>query len=197
MSSAPANWISPDEYLLREERAERRSEYLDGRAYAMAGASFNHIGIVSNLTARCVAALRAGPCFAAANELRIQTGDASAYFYPDLVITCGPEFLDGRKTTLLNPKIIIEVLSPSTERFDRGIKFERYTSIPSVREIWLIAQDRKQVDRYIRTLEDRWLFELHREGSFAVEEPAMEITIDEIYDRVEFPPEDQIPATGP
>ncbi len=151
--------ISPTEYLVRERAAQYRSEYRDGRMVAMTGASTRHTYIVAKLVAALCTRIGNRPCRVMAADMRVKVAPTGLYTYPDVVAFCGEARLeDWRRDTLLNPGVIVEVLSPSTEAYDRGEKFAQYRQIDSLREYVLIAQDRLRVERYERDESDaeRW-----------------------------------------
>lgn len=157
--SKPDPWISPEEYLEAERRAETKSEYLDGRIYAMAGASFAHNAIVGNLVVDLGRQLKGGPCRVLPSDLRLRVPETGLYTYPDVSVVCGePELADEHRDILLNPTVLIEVLSDSTERYDRGRKAEHYRRIASLQEYVLVAQAEPRVERYRRQSERDWAF---------------------------------------
>jgi Uma2 family endonuclease len=152
--------VSPGEYLRRERQAEGRSEYHAGQVFAMAGASRRHNRIVTNLSAALSVQLQSRPCNNYASDMRVRIGNAERYVYPDIVATCGrEEFEDDWQDVLLNPLLIIEVLSPSTEAYDRGDKFRHYQTIASLREYVLVSQDRRCFEVYRKQPDGRWLDE--------------------------------------
>lgn len=164
MATAPRpRPLSVDEYLAIERAAEFRSEFYDGRMFpmdeparGMAGARFRHGQIVTKVLAELHARLKGGPCQARANDLRVALGD-DAFAYPDIVVVCGePRFRDGEFDTLLNPHVIVEVLSPSTESRDRGGKFARYRRLPSLHHYFRIAQEPPAVERFDRQPDANW-----------------------------------------
>jgi Uma2 family endonuclease len=149
--------LTPAEYLEIERAAETKSEYFDGEMFAMAGASFEHNLIVVNLAAGLHAALKGGPCRVVASDMRVKDR-SPAYTYPDVAVVCGrPRFEeDAYLDTLTNPTLLAEVLSSSTEAHDRGLKFANYRSIPTLREVLFVAQDRPLVERYSRMENGDW-----------------------------------------
>jgi Uma2 family endonuclease len=157
MASQPKPYLTPAEYLVLERQAETNSEYYAGEVVAMAGASWEHNVIQANTIRELATRLRRGPCQATTNELRVWIPAHAIYTYPDLVVVCGePQFQDAEVDTLLNPALIIEILSPSTERHDRGRKFAHYRTISSLVEYLLIAQDEPRIDYYHREPDGRW-----------------------------------------
>ena len=190
MSAIPKSFLSPEEYLVRERRAEFRSEYYRGEAFAMAGASFEHSLIKDNLAGETRSQLKEGPCRVVTSDMRVKISATGLYAYPDVVIVCGkPEFEDAHVDTLLNPKVIVEVLSDSTEKYDRGFKFGHYRQIPSLEEYVLIAQDRTSIDRYVRRGDGSWLLTPFEDpaGTFQFDSVAVRVPLREIYRGVTFP----------
>ena len=163
-STARQARLSPEEYLTLERQANSKSEYYDGQMFArgqspraMAGAGYRHGLIVGNLQAEIHDQLKGGPCRVVVNDLRVAVGD-NVFTYPDLVIVCGePQFLDGEFDTLTYPHTNIEVLSPTTESWDRGGKFAQYRRLESLRHYVLIGQSPPLDERYDRRPDDTWL----------------------------------------
>ena len=140
-----------EEYLALERAAEFKSEYIDGEIVARSGANRAHSLIATNLTGFLSQALRHGPCEAYGSDMRVKVADTDLYTYPDVTVVCAePAFEDAMIDTLVNPTVIVEILSPSTEAYDRGEKFSRYRRLPSLQEYVLVAQDRPRVERYAR-----------------------------------------------
>lgn len=154
--------ITPEEYLAYERKAEIRSEYMNGEIFAMAGASRNHNRILSNLVRVLGNQLIDKPCSAYSSEMKVKIGKANKYAYPDIVVACDKEeFEDGNEDILLNPIVIIEVLSDSTEAYDRGLKFFHYQFIDSLREYILISQKLYRIEIF-RRQNNSWLYlEIH------------------------------------
>jgi Uma2 family endonuclease len=149
MSTQPKTHLSPEQYLELERKAECKSEYYDGDMFAMSGSSFRHAVAVANLAHSLNAQMMSRDCIALTNDVRVQVRATGLYTYPDLIVVCGkPQFADVHFDTLLNPGFIAEVLSPSTEGYDRGRKFEHYRMIECLSEYMLISQDRIHVDLY-------------------------------------------------
>ena len=150
--------LSREDYLALERRGEGKHEYLAGQLVAMVGASFRHNLIQTRVLASLYQQLRGRPCEVTPSDLRIAIGALGIYTYPDVTVVCGePQFEDAEQDTLLNPTLLVEILSPSTESYDRGEKFERYRLIPTFREYLLVAQDQPIVERYLRQPDNRWL----------------------------------------
>lgn len=149
---------SVEQYLALERRAETKSEYLDGRIFAMAGSSRRHNLITSNLVRELGNRLRERPCEVYASDMRVKVKRTGLYTYPDVVVACGePTFEDAEVDTLLDPVLLVEVLSKSTAAYDRGEKFEHYRALPSVREVLLVDQEKVHVVHFHRQDDDTWL----------------------------------------
>lgn len=190
MSTVAKTLLSPEEYLARERRADFRSEFYRGEMFAMAGARWEHTLVKDNLAREAGNRLKGGPCQVVTSDLRVKVNATGLYTYPDLVVVCDePQFDDQVRDTLLNPRVIVEVLSDSTEKYDRGTKFAHYRQLPSVQEYVLIAQDRPLVERYVRQADDTWLLTVFSDltGSFDFGSTAAPIPLAEIYRGVKFP----------
>lgn len=185
-SSAPRPPLTPAEYLAIERAAEIKSEFHDGRMHAMASASLPHNRIVGNLTAALHDQLRGGPCAVVAQDLRVAVG-LDAFFYPDILIVCGDlELSDDHFDTLLNPRVIIEVLAPTTERWDREGKFTRYQQVGSLRQYILIRQDTVSVERFDRQADNSWLATgfADSDGLLTLDSVHASVAVQDIYTRV-------------
>jgi Uma2 family endonuclease len=150
--------ISPEQYLDFERCAEERHEFIDGVVYAMAGESPDHSTICFNVSGIIHPQLTEKPCRGFSPNMKVRTGVGDLYAYPDLMIVCGePQFHDARGDVLLNPTVVFEVLSPSTEKYDRGEKFLRYrTEIESLKDYVLVSQDRVRIEQYHREDDNTW-----------------------------------------
>lgn len=156
-SLAAETMLTPEEYIALERKATLKSEYLNGEILAMSGASNAHNLITLDIATEINIQLRGRECLIYSSDMRVKTERTSAYFYPDVVVFCGePRFEDNVFDTLLNPILVIEVLSPSTEAYDRGEKFARYQEIASLREYILVSQDRVRVEHH-RLLKTQWV----------------------------------------
>jgi Uma2 family endonuclease len=179
-----------DDYLRNERQAiDEKHEYVAGEVFAMTGASFEHNLITANLIRRIANQLDGKPCTVQANDMRVRVATTDAGTYPDVVVVCGPpRFYDDRRDTLTNPTLIIEVLSPSTEAYDRGGKFALYRSLPSLQLYALVAQDRLSVDLYSRQTDQRWLLTAYDQPDDHIPLEAIGCTLvmAEIYDKVEL-----------
>src|SRR3712207_3471038 len=160
MSLPRTSFFTPAEYETFERTTDARHEYLDGQVYAMAGESIEHSRICVNIAAELRAQLKGGPCEALSPNMKVVTSPAGLFSYPDVVVVCGePQFYDERRDILLNPTVVFEVLSPSTEAYDRGEKFLRYrTQVAALREYVLVSQHRPLVERYARQPDGSWSY---------------------------------------
>jgi Uma2 family endonuclease len=190
MSSVPKHLLTPQEYLARERLADVRSEFYRGEMFALAGASWEHTLIKDNLAREAGNQLKTGPCRVVTSDLRVKVSATGLYTYPDVVIVCDePQFEDQVMDTLLNPRILVEVLSDSTEKYDRGTKFGHYRQLPSVREYVLVAQDRPLVERYVRQADDTWVLTAFGDlaQTFSFGTVSVQIALTDIYRGVTFP----------
>lgn len=190
MASIPDARISPPEYLRRERIAEEKSEYVDGLVYAMSGASVPHNVIAANLMVVIGSAIRGGPCRPLSNDTKVRTPSSGMYAYPDMVVVCGERITeDDEQDVLLNPTVIIEVLSPSTEKWDRGGKFARYQSIPTLQDYFLVSQSEPRIERFSRE-DDGWKLVSAEGVDAAIDLPSIKVRLDlsEVYDGIEFDP---------
>jgi Uma2 family endonuclease len=187
-----------DQYLAIERASPERHEYIDGVIYAMAGESPNH-GIISvNLVAILHPQLKGTPCFALTKDTKVRSGPESTsrnvtrgmFSYPDLVVVCGElQFHDDKKDVILNPRVIIEVLSPSTEAFDRGDNCERYqTWNPSLTDYVIVSQTQPVVERLTRQADGGWSHYRASGLNAVVPLPSIqcELPLSDVYDRIEF-----------
>jgi Uma2 family endonuclease len=189
MSSQPTTYLTPEEYLAMERKAEYKNEYIDGEIVAMTGASRKHNLIAVNIAREISQQLRGRPCETYSSDMRVRVPSARLYTYPDIVVACGePQFEDDYVDTLLNPTLIIEVLSESTELYDRGKKFGFYRTIESLAEYLLIAQDERQIEQFVRQSDERWLLSEHRSPEATVELASIQCFLElrEVYDKVAF-----------
>ncbi len=190
MSSAAAKKrFSPQEYLALERKSETRNEYYNGEIFAMAGASREHNLIAGNLFRDIGNQLEGRPCEAYTSDMRVSIEATGLYTYPDVTVVCGePRFQDREVDTLLNPMVIVEVLSPTTEAYDRGVKFRHYRSIGSLREFVLISQERMLVERFTRQGNDWVLSDLtDPDQVLKLESIGCQVPLARIYAKVTFP----------
>lgn len=189
MSSIGASThFTPEEYLILERKAEYKSEFLFGKIVAMSGASQAHNFITLDIATELNIQLRGRNCDVYSNDMRLRIRQSDLYFYPDVVVGCDePIFEDDFLDSILNPVIIIEVLSPSTEEYDRGEKFEYYKQLPSLKEYLLVAQNKVDVEHHVLQ-EKQWqtkkLIGLHE--SVILASIGCKLSLNEIYRRVTF-----------
>lgn len=190
MSRPAEHFIAPAEYLEWERGAETRSEYLNGCIYAMSGASLEHNRIVASLAITLGAQLRGKPCEPFFGDMRVKVSPTGLYTYPDIVVVCGePRLEDEHFDTLLNPTVIIEVLSANTEVYDRGAKFAHYRALESLTDYLLVAQDKPCIEHYCRQADGRWLYSTAEGLAAGVEIATIHCTLPlaEVYERMVFP----------
>lgn len=194
-------YYSVEEYLASEREAEARHEYLDGLIYAMAGESPGHGAICMNLSRIISTQLLGKSCQALSKDMKVRSGPPPGrghttkglFSYPDLLIVCGElKFHDEYRDVLLNPSVIIEVLSASTEAFDRGEKWTRYqTWLPELSDYLLVSQTKPQLDHFHRRAGGEWIYSLvnQTEASLRLDSVNCVLPLAEVYDRVVFPVE--------
>jgi Uma2 family endonuclease len=187
--SLPKREYTPEEYLALERRADQRSEYYGGEIFSMSGASETHNLIAGNIFASLHAQLRGRSCRVYMSDMRVKVSPTGLYAYPDVVAVCGErQFDDVQRDTLLNLNVIIEVLSPSTEAYDRGNKAAQYRQLPSLLEHLLVSQERMHVEQYIRQADGQWLFSEASGKDARIHLPSINavLALAEIYDNVPF-----------
>lgn len=193
----PNKFYTPEEYLEIERKSEARHEYFDGEIYpvddgifGMAGESLSHSQICVNLAGEVRAKLKGTACQALSPNMKVRAESKGMFAYPDLTVVCGdPIFHDQQKDVLLNPKVIFEVLSPSTERYDQTKKFFRYRKeLPSLTDYVLIYQDAPFIEHHEKQPDGRWIHNASDglEDFLRINSIGIEIVLREIYDRVEF-----------
>lgn len=192
---------SEEDYLALEREAEERHEYLDGQIYAMAGESPEHGVICMNLSRIIGTQLLGTRCQALSKDTKVRSGPTprvgyrpkGLYSYPDLLVVCGEmKFHDAHRHVLLNPTVIIEVLSPTTEAFDRGEKWARYqTWLPELSDYLLVSQSRPQLDHFHRQAGGEWIYSLANdlEGNVRLDSISCVLSLADVYDRIVFPDE--------
>ena len=189
MPVQPQRRYTPEEYLTLERKAEYKSEYVNGAIFAMSGASERHNVIVLNIGASLHAQFRNRPCRVYASDMRVKVSQTGLYAYPDIVALCGePQFDDAQKDILLNPAVIIEVLSPSTEAYDRGGKFEHYRKLASLAEYLLVSQEKPRIEHYVRQPDNLWLLSEASSLQDTVHLPSINcsLSVANVYEKVEF-----------
>ena len=189
-SAAVQSHLTPEEYLALERKATIKSEYLSGQMYAMSGASRAHNLICLNIGGELRSLLKKRACEVYTNDMRVKVTAAGLYTYPDVLVVCEePRFEDDSFDILLNPTALFEVLSPSTEAYDRGAKFGYYRQLDSMQEYALVSQDLMRVEHYLRHNEQWMLTEFSRPDDVVrLTSIDCELPLREIYERVEFPP---------
>jgi Uma2 family endonuclease len=188
MSAAEAR-LTPQQYLEIERSAETKSEFFDGEMFAMSGGSRKHSLIAMNMGSALNQHLAGQPCEVYGSDLRVKSEATGLYTYPDVTVACGDlRFEDEREDTLLSPTIVVEVLSPSTELYDRGFKFQHYQQIESLREYVLVSQKRPRVEHFQRQPDGRWLFTVTQGLDEVLALPALgcELALRVIYQHVHF-----------
>jgi len=189
MSGAPKQRMTPAEYLAFERQSEQRHEYYRGEIFAMAGASLAHNRIMSNILFELQSQFRDRPCDAFANDMRTQISSIGLYVYPDVVALCGePNFEDNVFDSLINPQLVVEVLSPSTESYDRGQKFQFYRQSESLTDYLLVAQNRISVEHFRRQSSGQWIFNGYTVIEDVIEFTSLDCTLSlkEIYLKVDL-----------
>jgi Uma2 family endonuclease len=187
MSAILVPRLTPEQYLEMERKAEFKSEYFDGEMFAMSGGLLPHALVSAALVIAIGVALRGRNCRVAGSDLRIGVSKSGPFFYPDATVYCGePQLADDFKDTLLNPTLVIEVLSPSSEAYDRGKKFAAYRKIDSLREYVLVSQNEALIESYVRqpdTSSPKWtLTEFSgKDAVCSLKSIAVEIALAEIY----------------
>lgn len=178
--------VSLEDYLAAERLADAKHELWAGEVFAMAGASFAHNQIVGNVVGELRGRLRGRPCNVLPSDMRVFVPSKPGVVYPDVTVVCGESrFRDEERDVLTNPTLVVEVLSESTERFDRGEKFAGYRSVESVRQVVLVSQHERRIEVYTRAAAGRWILdETVASGTAVLESIGSEIPLDEIYLRV-------------
>ncbi|PYS61894.1 MAG: hypothetical protein DMF74_15055 [Acidobacteria bacterium] len=183
--------ISPQEYLRLERQAEHKSEYLNGELFAMSGASRKHNLLTINIGGSLNQQLRGKPGEVYASEMRVKVRATGLYTYPDVVVVFGePQLEDEYLDTLLNPTVLVEVLSKSTERYDRIAKTSYYRTLDSLKEHLLVSQDEIRVEHYVKQADGTWLLIEHRSLDSDVELQSIgcSLGLRDIYDKVQIDP---------
>jgi Uma2 family endonuclease len=191
MSAVPKRKLTAAEYLTIEKVAEFKSEFYDGEMFAMSGASRFHNTVKENFIGELFARMKGGPCRTYSSDQRVKVDRTGLYTYPDIVVLCGPgEYDPADEDTLLNPTALIEVLSPSTERYDRTTKFRHYKTIPTLREYVLASQNELLVERFVRQPAGAWVVELYDDpaGEFHLACADVRLPLADIYRDVELTP---------
>jgi Uma2 family endonuclease len=189
MSSQAQKHYTPEEYLALERQAQGKSEYDAGAIFAMAGASRWHNLIVANVVGELRSQLKGRPCTTYPSHMRVKISPTGLYTYPDVIVVCGEaQFEDNQQDTWLNPTLIVEVLSESTEAYDRGGKFAHYRKLPSLMEYVLITQTKPHIEHYVRQPDNRWLLSEADSLPNTVHLPSIDchLALAEVYDKVDI-----------
>ncbi|WP_437669541.1 Uma2 family endonuclease [Sorangium sp. So ce131] len=187
---APPAKLSPEQYLAFERSSEQKHEYAGGEVFAMAGGTREHSLIAANVVGELRSALRARPCEAHASDLRIKNATTGRYVYPDASVVCGQAlFEDDHRDTLLNPTAVFEVLSDSSESYDRGGKFALYRGIPSITDYVLLSQKQVEIEHFRRQPDGTWLLRVLGPGErLHITSIGCDLAVDELYLKVFAPP---------
>jgi len=193
MSTLPHPRLTAQEYLEVERKAEFKSEYYNGEMFAMSGATFPHNRVKENLSVLIGTQIKGGPCQSLSSDMRVKVSRTGLYTYPDIVIVCGnPELEDEHLDTLLNPQVVIEVLSESTANYCRTKKYRHYQQIGSLREYILVEQDEPVFEQYARQPTGAWartdVEGLDQEFAFAT--VPVRVRLADVYAGVTFPASD-------
>ncbi len=189
MQVTQQRYYTPDEYLELEETADYKSEYIDGKIIPMAGASINHNRIALNLSAALNFAFKQQDYEVFMGDVRLWIPSKRIYTYPDVMIVAGePEYFNNRTDTIVNPKVIVEVLSKSTKGYDREDKFQAYRTIDSFQEYLLIDQTQIRIEQYSKTGKKRWTFDEYdnEDRTIALSSISFEMSLSDLYNKVKF-----------
>ena len=188
--------LTPQEYLAIERAAEFRSEYFAGEMFAMAGGKPRHSLVSANVIGTLRALLKGRRCTAYESNLRVAVSDTGLYTYPDASVFCEPmTFIDPEQDTATNPTLLVEVLSKSTEGYDRGKKFEHYRRLASLREYVLVSQDEPHVERFLREEDGRWVLAAVSglDAVLRLTSIDVDLPLAEVYEKVDFATPDEVP----
>jgi Uma2 family endonuclease len=187
--SQPKNGMTPEDYLLAERGSEIKNEYYNGEIFTMAGASRKHNLILTNVVRILGNILVDRPCNVYSSDMKVKIEKLKKYSYPDIVVSCEEErFEDAQEDVLLTPWVIMEILSDSTEAYDRGVKFAHYQWIPSFKEYLLISQNFCRIEKYYRQSDNSWIYtEFHdRNSTIPIQMLHCELSMQDIYGKIKF-----------
>ncbi|MEI7811859.1 MAG: Uma2 family endonuclease [Ignavibacteria bacterium] len=187
MQTQEKKYISPEEYLETECKAEFKSEYYNGEMFALAGAGRWHNIICHNIGLSLGNQLKDKPCEIYQNDMRVFIDENAFYTYPDVVVACGePEF--NKDENLVNPILIIEILSPSTEKYDKGAKFYFYRNIKSLKEYILVYQEEFLIEQFIKQSENEWKLKIYNKANMAAELVSIDcqLPVSDIYNKIKI-----------
>ena len=182
--------LSEEEYLALDRAAEFRSEFVDGEMFAMSGGSLRHARLQRNLLFELQSALKDTGCEAFTSDMRVRVPATRMYAYPDVTVICGkPVLVDEHQDILLNPIVIFEVLSPSTERYDRGLKFQQYRAIESLKDYILVDQNQVRIEQFTRQDSSPWTLRDYQrlEEVLTIASINVSLPLHRIYDQIELP----------
>jgi len=189
MSAIPKQKLTPVEYLEFERKSEIKHEYFNNEIFAMSGAKRNHNKITTNLSGLVWQHLKGKDCESYSNDMRLFIPKTGLYTYPDVVVVCGePQFQDDVFDTFLNPILLTEVLSESTESYDRGKKFQYYRSIESLEEYVLVSQEEARIEKYVKSGDGFWALSeaVGLEAEIEFSSIGCQVALREVYDKVHF-----------
>lgn len=189
MTAQPQSRYSVAEYLELERTGLQKHEYYRGTIFALAGSSEAHNLILSNIVTSLNTQLRSRSCKVYPSDMRLKIPGTGLYTYPDISVVCGTaQFDDPKRDTLLNPLVVIEILSPSTESYDRGKKFQHYRTIESLCDYLLISQDEQRIEHYVRQQDNNWLLisYAHSHSSCYLQSIDSTLSFEDVYNKVEF-----------
>ena len=200
MSAVPIPKLTEAEYLAIERKADFKSEFYRGEMFAMADASRERNTVKENLIGEIYTCLKRSPCRSFSSDQRVKIQATGLYTYPDIVIVCGkPEYDSVDRDSLINPDAIIEVLSPSTETYDRGAKFRQYQQLPSVKEYILVSQNEPLCERFVRQTDGTWVLTIITglAGELAFTTVPVRVPLADIYNGVLFPNNEDVAGKRP
>lgn len=183
------SYLQPEEYLEIERKADYKSEYSKGEMFALAGSTKEHNIILVNIIQGLANQLSDRPCQVYTNDIRLKVQPSGLYTYPDLIVVCGEQkFEDDKFDTLLNPTLIVEILSDSTEAYDRGIKFENYRLLESLKEFVIVSQKHMKIEKFKRQPDGKWLLiEAGKpEQAMDLESINCSLKLKDVYKNIEF-----------
>jgi Uma2 family endonuclease len=189
VASNPVTKVTEEQYLAIDRAAEFRSEFLDGEMVARSGVSMRHARLHQNISVGLDNPLRDRGCEVFGSDFRVRVS-RRMYAYPDVSVVCGePRLADERQDILLNPVVIFEVLSPSTEKYDRGVKFQHYRTVDSLKDYVLVDQDQFRIEHYSRETDNTWTLHDHQglNDELKIASIGVSLSLSRIYDRVELP----------
>lgn len=190
VAQSKSPYMAPQQYLAWEREQEMRYEYHDGKIVAMSGGTLEHAVIISNIIRRLGERLDASPCTTIGSVMRVYVDECNRYFYPDVSVVCGaPSYTDGRRDTIVNPALVVEVLSDSTEHVDRTTKWDWYGVLPSIHTYLIVSQSEPRIEKYCKVPgKNSWEATAYNGVEAVVSLAAIgcELYASEVYHRIEF-----------